>query len=209
MPAYRLILFDFDGTLADSADWMIRTFNAMAPQFGLRSVTGAEVEMLRGRSNREIVSYLGVPMWKIPRIAAEMTRRVAAQADSISLFEGTGAMLQTLHAAGIRLAIVSSNAEDNIRRILGADNAALISDYDCGASLFGKSSKLRNVLRRSGIAPREAICIGDETRDIEAAREAGMDSGAVMWGYAKPDVLRTFQPSRTFESMSSLAALAN
>jgi phosphoglycolate phosphatase len=209
MPAYRLILFDFDGTLADSADWMIRTFNAMAPQFGLRSVTGAEVEMLRGRSNREIVSYLGVPMWKIPRIAAEMTRRVAAQADSISLFEGTSAMLQTLHAAGIRLAIVSSNAEDNIRRILGADNAALISDYDCGASLFGKSSKLRNVLRRSGIAPREAICIGDETRDIEAAREAGMDSGAVMWGYAKPDVLRTFQPSRTFESMSSLAALAN
>jgi phosphoglycolate phosphatase len=165
--------------------------------------------MLRGRSNREIVSYLGVPMWKVPRIAAEMTRRVAAQADSISLFEGTGAMLQTLHAAGIRLAIVSSNAEDNIRRILGADNAALISDYDCGASLFGKSSKLRNVLRRSGIAPREAICIGDETRDIEAAREAGMDSGAVLWGYAKPDVLRTFQPSRTFESMSSLAALAN
>jgi phosphoglycolate phosphatase len=209
MPAYRLILFDFDGTLADSADWMIRTFNAMAPQFGLRSVTEAEVEMLRGRSNREIVSYLGVPMWKVPRIAAEMTRRVAAQADSISLFEGTGAMLQTLHAAGIRLAIVSSNAEDNIRRILGADNAALISDYDCGASLFGKSSKLRNVLRRSGIAPREAICIGDETRDIEAAREAGMDSGAVLWGYAKPDVLRTFQPSRTFESMSSLAALAN
>jgi phosphoglycolate phosphatase len=209
MPAYRLILFDFDGTLADSADWMIRTFNAMAPQFGLRSVTEAEVEMLRGRSNREIVSYLGVPMWKVPRIAAEMTRRVAAQADSISLFEGTSAMLQTLHAAGIRLAIVSSNAEDNIRRILGADNAALISDYDCGASLFGKSSKLRNVLRRSGIAPREAICIGDETRDIEAAREAGMDSGAVLWGYAKPDVLRTFQPSRTFESMSSLAALAN
>lgn len=209
MPAYRLILFDFDGTLADSADWMIRTFNAMAPQFGLRSVSEAEVEMLRGRSNREIIGYLGVPMWKIPRIAAEMTRRVAAQAESISLFEGTGTMLQTLHAAGIRLAIVSSNAEDNIRRILGTDNAALISDFDCGASLFGKSHKLRNVLRRSGIPAHEAICIGDETRDIEAAREAGMDSGAVLWGYAKPDVLRTFKPSRIFESMSSLASLAD
>ena len=208
MPAYRLVIFDFDGTLADSADWMIRTFNDMAKQFGLRQVTTSEVDMLRGRTNREIVSYLGVPMWKLPSIANAMRRRVAADAEQIPLFAGIGEMLQTLKAAGVRTAIVSSNDEENIRRILGPANAALIDDYECGASLFGKARKLRAVLDRNGVAAHEAISIGDETRDIEAAREARIPSGAVLWGYAKEDVLRSLKPSLTFTSMTEIAALA-
>jgi phosphoglycolate phosphatase len=208
MPKFRLIIFDFDGTLADSADWMIRTFNEMSGEFGLRGVSTDEVEMLRGRSNREIVAYLGVPMWKIPSIATAMRKRVAAAAQDIPLFAGLTEVLQTLRAGNIRLAVVSSNAEANVRRILGPTNAALIDDYECGASLFGKASKLRQVVSRSGMSAGETICVGDETRDIEAAREAGIASGAVLWGYAKPDVLRAFNPSMTFASMADIAALA-
>ena len=208
MPAYRLVIFDFDGTLADSADWMIRTFNDMAKQFGLRQGTTSEIDMLRGRTNREIVSYLGVPRWKLPSIANAMRRRVAADAEQIPLFAGIGEMLQTLKAAGVRTAIVSSNDEENIRRILGPANAAQIDDYECGASLFGKARKLRAVLDRNGVAAHEAISIGDETRDIEAAREARIASGALLWCYAKEEVLRSFKPSLTFTSMTEIAALA-
>ena len=208
MPAYELVIFDFDGTLADSADWMIETFNGIAQQFGIRSVTPEEIEQLRGRSNREIVSYLGVPMWKLPGIATEMRRRVEADAHSIRLFDGIQSMLERLRAGGVRTAIVSSNSEQNIRRILGAQNAALIDFYDCGASLFGKARKLRAVVTRSGVPAAKAICIGDETRDIEAAREAGIVAGAVLWGYAKRDVLQSFGPTVMFESMSDIAALA-
>jgi phosphoglycolate phosphatase len=209
MPAYELVIFDFDGTLADSADWMIRTFNEIAQQFGIRTVTPEEIEQLRGRSNREIVSYLGVPMWKLPSIATEMRRRVEADAMSIRLFDGIQPTLERLRSAGMRTAIVSSNSEQNIRRILGPRNAALIDIYDCGASLFGKARKLRAVVARSGVPPARTICIGDETRDIEAAREAGIASGAVLWGYAKRDVLQSFAPTVTFEAMSDIAALAD
>jgi phosphoglycolate phosphatase len=208
MPAYQLVIFDFDGTLADSADWMIRTFNDMGQQFGLRQVTAREVEMLRGRSNREIIAYLGVPMWKVPSIAAEMRRRVSTQAEQIPLFPGISEMLQALRVGGVRTAIVSSNSEENIRRILGEPNASLIDDYECGASLFGKARKLRAVVARSGVAAQETICIGDETRDIEAAREARIASGAVLWGYARAEVLRSFSPSLTFTTISEIAALA-
>ena len=206
---YQLIIFDFDGTLADSAHWMIRTFNDIAGQFGLRRSTEEEIDMLRGRSNAEIVRHMGVPLWKIPRIASEMRKRVAADIDQIKLFPGVDEMLRVLQEAGVHLAIVSSNSEANVRRVLGATNASRINTYDCEAAMFGKARKLRAVMRRAGIAPEMTLYVGDETRDIEAAREVHVDAAAVTWGYAKREILAEFAPTLTFNALSDLHALAS
>ena len=208
MPRYSLIIFDFDGTLADSAKWVIRTLNENAARFGMRTVSDAEVQMLRGRSNRDIIRYLGVPLWRVPQIAADMRRRVGQEAEQIKLFDGVDDLLRTLKASGVRIAIVSSNDEANVRRILGAENTALIDLFDCSASMFGKSHKIRSVLSRAAVAPRDAVCIGDETRDIEAAKDARIDSGAVVWGYANAEILERFKPTLMFRTLAEIAALA-
>lgn len=208
MSRYQLLIFDFDGTLADSARWMIRTMNDLADQFGWRKVSDREIEVLRGKSNMEIVRYLGVPMWKLPSIAAEMRRRIARDIDQIGLFAGTDALLRSLDEAGLKLAVVSSNSESNVRRVLGVDNASRIDAFECSASIFGKSQQLRAVMKRLGVTPPATLCVGDETRDIEAAREAGAASGAVMWGYAAPDVLVKFAPTHTFTTLPDISALA-
>jgi phosphoglycolate phosphatase len=209
MPAYRLVIFDFDGTLADSAEWTFGKLNEIGKRFGMRHVTPEEIEMLRGRSNRDVLGYLGVPLWKLPSMVAEFRRQMAKEAGVIPLFPGVGDMLATLRAGQVRTAIVSSNAEENIRRILGAQNATLIDDFACGASMFGKARKLRAVVKRSGIAPVQTLFVGDETRDIEAAREAGIASGAVLWGYATSSILRAESPSRVFAAVHDVAALAH
>lgn len=204
-PAFRLVIFDFDGTLADSADWMIRTLNDIAGQFGLRRVDAAEVQMLRGRSSTDIIRHLGVPVWKLPMIAAEMRRRIGDEVDRISVFAGVADMLRALDERDKKLAIVSSNSEQNVRRVLGAENTARIDAFDCSAAMFGKAGKLRSVMRTLGVAARETLYIGDETRDIEAAREVGAASGAVAWGYAKPEILATFGPTLTFDTLNDIA----
>jgi phosphoglycolate phosphatase len=89
--------------------------------------------------------------------------------------------------------------------VLGPENAALIGHYACGAGLFGKAAKLRKVLKASGIPGSEAICIGDEIRDHEAAARVGIAFGAVAWGYARPDALRACSPALTFETMDEIA----
>jgi Haloacid dehalogenase-like hydrolase len=99
--------------------------------------------------------------------------------------DGVGAMLHTLSGAGLRLALVSSDSEPNARVKLGTA-AALFSDFDCSASLFGKAAKFRRILQRAGVVPAQAIAIGDETRDIEAARAVGIACGAVTWGTRRP-----------------------
>ena len=94
----------------------------------------------------------------------------------------------------------------NVRRALGKQ-AALISQFACGASLFGKAAKFKAVLKRTGITAPDALCIGDEVRDGEAARQAGIDFGAVCWGYAKPEALQQASPVLVFESVADIARL--
>ena len=201
---YDLVIFDFDGTLADSAGWTAGVFNDVAERFGYRAVTADELQMLRGRTNREIIRYLGVPTWKMPLIVTHMRKLMTRDAGTIRLFGGVDELLRRLSEAGVRLAIVSSNTQDNIVRILGPENAARIQHYECGASLFGKAAKFRRVLKHSGIAADRAIAIGDEVRDIEAAREAGVSSGAVAWGYATDDLLREHDPTIMFDTLESI-----
>jgi phosphoglycolate phosphatase len=69
MSNYSLVIFDFDGTLADSFPWFIASLDRTADKFGLKKVDPAEIESLRMLSSREALQHLGVPMLKLPQIA--------------------------------------------------------------------------------------------------------------------------------------------
>lgn len=200
---YRLVIFDFDGTLADSSGWFFDAMNAAAPRFGYRAIDADELEMLRGLGNREILRRIGVRAWRLPAIARHMRAEAARDLHRIDLFSGARDSLAALAWAGVRLAIVSSNSEDNVRAVLG-ESAPLISHFGCGASLFGKAAKFRQAVRKFGIPHSQVIAVGDEVRDIQAARAAGVASGAVLWGYATRDALAQAQPDMVFETFAGL-----
>ena len=117
---------------------------------------------------------------------------------------GTAELLSRLKAAGIGIAIVSSNAEDGIRAALG-EAAASVDIFECGAALFGKDQHFKKAVRYSGLDPTRFLAIGDEARDIEAARKAGIAAGAVAWGYADPVFLQKLGPDRFFTRMEEIA----
>ena len=200
---YALVIFDLDGTLADSFPWFLRVINDIADRFGFRRVAAEDIEGLRHASTREILSQLEVPLWKLPAIARHARRLKAEAASEISLFAGVEAMLRTLTENGVQLALVTSDNEANAREKLGAA-AALFAHFDCAASLFGKPAKFRRVVRRAGVEPAKVIAIGDEVRDIEAARAVGIACGAVCWGYAAPTALRALGPDHVFERMDEI-----
>jgi phosphoglycolate phosphatase len=202
---YALAILDLDGTLADSLPWFRTHVNDVADRFGFRRVAEEDIGPLRRADPRAILARLRVPLWKVPLIARHMRRLKSAHLGEIPLFPGTGAMLRALKDAGMRLALVSSDMEENARAQLGLENARLFSDFACGASLFGKAAKFRRVVKSAGLAPERAIAIGDEVRDIEAARAAGIACGAVTWGYAAPETLRSLGPDLVFERMEDIA----
>ena len=201
---YSLAILDLDGTLADSFPWFLRHVNDVADRFGFRRIEEDEIEPLRGAGSREILKRLEVPLWKLPLIARHMRRLKAAHIGDIPLFPEVEPMLRALHDSGMRLALVSSDNEANARRQLGTA-AELFTVFACGASIFGKAAKFRHVLGRAGISHPEAIAIGDEVRDIEAARAAGIACAAVTWGYAAPEALRALAPNLVFERVEDIA----
>jgi phosphoglycolate phosphatase len=203
----KLFIFDFDGTLADSGPWAATAVNKAAARFGFRSLSAEDIDDLRGRDSRTILRELRISWWRIPQIAAYV-RKLAKAEEPPPLFPGIEPLLRGLHGAGFRLAIVSSNTEAAVRRTLGDDLASLFEVFACNASLFGKASKFKRVLRLTRIAAADAVSIGDESRDIEAARSAGVACGAVAWGYAKPALLKSLSPDHFFETPGAIGELA-
>ena len=204
MTQYKLAIFDFDGTLADTFPWFQRVINDVADKFRFRPVLDGEADLLRGMSAQEILVHLGIARWKVPRIARHMRLLMAQNIRSVQVFSGVHAMLRQLSERGLALAVASSNTEENVRQVLGPASAALVNHYACGASIFGKQVKLRAVLRRSGLPPDQIIYIGDEIRDLDAARPLNISFGAVAWGYTRPDRLAALSPTLMFMSVDEI-----
>lgn len=202
---YKLVIFDFDGTLADSFPWITKTVNKVAEKFQFRQIHQHEHGLLRNYDATKLLKHLGLPLWKAPLIGNHMRRLMAEDIHTIPLFEGIDAMLHKLAQNGVKLAVVSSNSVENIAKVLGQELMSLISQFECGVSIFGKGLKLRKVLAKSGIPATESIYIGDEIRDIEAARHIGIASGAVSWGYNTVESLQARHPSELFSSVEDMA----
>ena len=200
---YSLVIFDLDGTLADSFPWFQRTVNEVAREFAFRQIAPEDIDGLRRAGTGEILKQLDVPPWKLPRIARRMRALKRQAIGHIPLFPGVPQMLKTLRANGLRLALVSSDSETNAKAQLG-ECAFLFSEFDCGASLFGKAAKFRRVMRQAGVLPTRTIAIGDEERDLAAARKARIAFGGVAWGYADATALRMLGPDIWFERVGDL-----
>ncbi|HKA74521.1 MAG TPA: HAD hydrolase-like protein [Xanthobacteraceae bacterium] len=201
---YRLVIFDMDGTLADSFPWFMTVMNSVADKFRFRRIAPDEVETLRRLDSQRILERLDVPRWKLPLIARHMRALKAQHIADIALFPGVDGMLHELKSRGLRIGVVSSDSEANVRRALRGENARRIDDYACGASLFGKQAKFRRVLTRSGVAAHDAIAIGDELRDAQAARDLGIAFGAVAWGYTHVEALQDAKPDHVFLAMNDI-----
>jgi phosphoglycolate phosphatase len=152
---HNLVIFDVDGTLADSFPWFVEVFDTLAERYHFRRMMEQEGAMLRGMSARQIVQYLHVPAWKLPLIACHA--RMLAQRDraQIALFPGVHSMPAKLAAAGIRLAVVSSNSEETVRYVLG-----------------------RSLLPASPPTPVARPCLG--SRRTSAVRSSGVVCGQPM-----------------------------
>lgn len=203
MPAYALAIFDFDGTLADSFPWFCSVLDQTADKFGLNHVKPEDIPALREQSSHDVLKHLGVPFYKLPAIATFMRGLAVDGIQSIPLFEGAADMLASLHAGGVKLALVSSNAEAAVRAVLGPA-AAMIDRYACGSALFGKSQKFQAVLSALDVTREQTISIGDEIRDIDAARKTHLAAGSITFGYNSRSALARHHPDFLFDSYEQL-----
>jgi phosphoglycolate phosphatase len=187
------VIFDFDGTIADSFHIFIETLEEVLklPQ----PLTPAEIEDLRGSSTRGILQKLGVKKRQMPSLVIKGRRGIADKMDRVDIFDGMPEAIAQLAKENYQLFIVSTNNNDLISGFLHRYRLeGNIASVYAGTSIFGKAKRLSTLLKKEELLAGQCIYIGDETRDIEAAREVNMKCVAVEWGYSSRSALKSYNP---------------
>jgi phosphoglycolate phosphatase len=200
----KTLIFDFDGTIADSFSVLIEVFGQLVKNADKIGVN--EIEELRGMSVSQIVKRLKIKRWQIPRLVIRGRQALGLQIDTIQLIKDLGPVIRSLHRQGYRMFILSTNSSLNIQRFLKNNGLD-----DCFANVYGnagvlsKTSALKKLMAKERLAAGDCLYIGDEIRDITAASKAGLDYISVSWGYNNKQSLEAQNPMKLVDTPKQLA----
>lgn len=204
----QLILFDFDGTLADSSGATLAIANRLSRNYGYASLSETEAAHLRNSGIREILRQSRVPLRRLPSWMREVRKELAREIPAMSSPAGLTDTLFALKETGVLLGIVTSNSRENVQLFLQTQGwSACFEFLECGSNLFGKNRLIKRAFNRAGLSAFETCYVGDEVRDIEAARRARVTSVAVTWGFNSREILTRSQPDQLLDHPSQLLRL--
>ena len=183
----RLVLFDFDGTLADTKHAIVQTATWALASMGMAPEELGDVSRLIGPPFPEAFSQVyGLS----EKDAAEVTRRYRDRYTTLGLeawplFPGVRGMVERLREAGKTVCVATSKRQNVLEQALGDEGMADAFDLAVGKpsdAPFTKAQTIMVVLERMGATPDEAVMVGDRRHDVEGALACGMPCVGVTYG---------------------------
>jgi len=197
----QYILFDFDGTLADTIDLAISIYNRIAPEYNRKPLTPEETKIIAAGRPQELLKQFGMSPQKLAVIMLRIKNEIHELMPQMQPFEGVPEAVQKIKSKGYRLAIITSNSRSNVNLFM--KNNGMDQEFDfvySGKSIFGKDKVFKRMFRKKNISPARVIYIGDETRDIEACKKVGIPIISVTWGMNNKEILSTLHPDQMAHS---------
>jgi len=190
----RWIVFDFDGTIADTLETVIQISYRIARELGYESLCQLDVEQIRHLGFRERIQLTGLSFWKLWFVMRKVNKSLKSEIQKLKPFDGIKEVIVELKKRGYKVGIITGNSKENVTQFALANEMEHLFDCLYSATLFGKDRVIRKLLRQEAIEPQQLIYIGDETGDIEAAQKTGVKSIAVSWGFNTPHALAAQNP---------------
>jgi len=214
MPIAPTLVFDLDGTLAETAGDLIGALNFVLAGEGIEPVPLAAARSLLGAGGRALIargfklSGRELAPARLDALFADFLVRYNAHiADESLLFPGVEACLTRCAEAGWRLAVCTNKLERSSHLLLGKLGVADRFAFVCGQDTFGVAKPdpkpLLETIRKVGGDPRRAAMVGDSRTDIETARAAGTPVVAVDFGYTDVPVAE-LGPDRVISHFDAL-----
>lgn len=204
----RTMIFDFDGTIADTYEPVIAVLEELAGEYGYRRAPREEYPELGGLRPRDLADRIGLPWHKLPLLVARVRKEMASRMSSVQPCRGMPEALLQLKARGVTLGMLTSNNRDNVAAFLARHPMLQFDFVSTGSGLFGKETRLRRLLKKHRLELGETCYVGDEVRDIDAARALGMRMVAVTWGFSSAQLLAAESPEHLVRDPLELIALA-
>ncbi|MCK5015309.1 MAG: HAD-IA family hydrolase [Candidatus Omnitrophica bacterium] len=202
-----VLIFDFDGTIADTFHYLVRIGNRLSEEFDFNKIDPDEIRDMKDKNIRETIEHLNIPLLKIPMIVAKAKKELHKEIESVEPITGLKEILLQIKSLGHKMGILTSNSSKNVMGFL-ENNGLDFFDFICTTSkIWSKNGGLKTLMDEHGLELSEVIYVGDETRDIKAAKKAGIRSAAVTWGYNSCKTLEAQNPDYLIHSPKELFQL--
>lgn len=188
------IIFDFDGTLADSTAVFASAWNTLAQKYKFKGIELKEIDTLKKLSISERSKLFDFPMYKLPMILPQFYKLYRQSLNDVHLFEGMKDLLIEIDKRGYKILIISSNSKENILEFLKMNGIHCVADVLCSNRIFGKDKVMKKFLKEANVDSSNVVYIGDEQRDIVACKKAGIPIIWVEWGYDAKEVVQNDEP---------------
>ncbi|WP_416141493.1 HAD-IA family hydrolase [Lysinibacillus capsici] len=188
------IIFDFDGTLADSTAVFASAWNTLAQKYKFKGIELKEIDTLKKLSISERSKLFDFPMYKLPMILPQFYKLYRQSLNDVHLFDGMKEVLIEIDKRGYKILIISSNSKENILEFLKMNGIHCVADVLCSNRIFGKDKVMKKFLKEANVDSSDVVYIGDEQRDIVACKKAGVPIIWVEWGYDAKEVVQNDEP---------------
>jgi HAD superfamily hydrolase (TIGR01549 family) len=209
IPPYLSLIFDFDGTIADTLSAIVRLVNEHAKEINIKPLDETDVDELRGMSNLDIIKKYKVPLLKVPYLVLRAQKELNHRIGEMSLFPGVKELVFDLKRRGIRLGILTSNSRENVQKFLKAHDLDVFDFIHAEQNFFGKNWALLHLLKKFNLKKEEVIYVGDEVRDIEACQKVSVPVIAVSWGFHRRKLLQDKLPTYLVDSPDEIRAIVS
>lgn len=205
---FRTLVFDFDGTIADTLGESRLIFNQIAPDYGIRQIEENELNHLRHLSLKQLLDHLDIPKRRVPAIITRGTGLMRGNITRLQMIAGMTEVIIELRKHVHSFGILTSNATANVDLFLRTHGLREQFDFISSTSkLTGKAKHLKAIRKTFSLRPEELLYIGDEIRDIKASQKAGIPIAAVTWGFNSRESLAAEAPDYLFEQPSDFLRL--
>ena len=201
----KVVLFDFDGTIADTYNAIARITNQLSSEFGYKTLNHEELLLLKNLSSREIVKLSEISIFKIPFLVKRVRSELSKEIADLDPIQGISSILFELKHRGYTLGIVTSNDKKNVEIFLRKNQLNSLFDYIYSStSIFGKHRVINRAIKDRKLKKFDVMYVGDETRDIRSARRSRIGIAAVTWGFNSAEILQGYQPDYLVDKPSEL-----
>ena len=199
------LIFDFDGTICDSVCLSVEVINKILQEHGYEKVG---LGKLRRIGIKGLAKSRNIPISKIPKIALEYRKYVETINENAVPFKGIKAILKTLSKKHT-LGILTSNKKGNVQNFLDKWNLNYFDFVYSEKDVFGKDKVLKKIIFKHNLKRKETYYIGDETRDVEAAKKLKIKTVAVTWGFESKELLMKSDPNIIITKPTDLLKIWN
>ncbi|MFZ7134648.1 MAG: HAD-IA family hydrolase [Eubacteriales bacterium] len=200
----KCIIFDFDGTLADTEEHTFRIFNKLAEKHNYKIISSEDLHEIKHLNFMEILKRIGIPYAKLPKIMKEGQKLLKEDMEDIQPFQNDiKDVIDKIHEKVLIMGVITSNTKKNVVRfLLNYDIKAF--DFIISSPLLSKEKKMNAIAKKYHLNKDEILYVGDEIRDIEACKKAKIKCAAVTWGYNVEETLKREEPDYIINKLEDL-----